>query len=73
VTPGQAVYEAQHAAMRRRFGGIAEIRWDELSEEAQAEQEGIAEAGLTAALMRADAAAVLDDDLDDEAGAVRRE
>jgi len=68
-TPGQAVYEAQHAAMRRRFPGIAEIRWDELSAEAQAEQEGIADAGLMAALARADAAAVADDDLDDEAEA----
>jgi hypothetical protein len=72
-SPGQAVYEAQHAAMRRRFPGIAEIRWDELSEEAQAEWEGIAEAGLTAALARADAAAVLDDDLGDIADGARRE
>lgn len=48
VTPGQAVYEAQHAAMRRRFGGIAEIRWDELSGEAQAEWEDIARTGIAA-------------------------
>lgn len=47
-TPGQAVYEAQHAAMRRRFGGIAEIRWDELSGEAQAEWEDIARTGVAA-------------------------
>jgi len=71
-TPGQAVYEAQHAAVRRRFPGIAEIRWDELSDEARAEWELIAEAGLTAALRRADAAAVLDDDLEgDDLGEAR--
>jgi hypothetical protein len=48
ATPGRAVYEAQHAAMRRRFPGIAEIRWDELSAEAQAEWEDIARAGIAA-------------------------
>jgi hypothetical protein len=47
-TPGQAVHEAQHAAVRRRFGGIAEIRWGELSGEAQAEWEDIARDGVAA-------------------------
>jgi hypothetical protein len=70
-SPRQAIYEAQHAAVRRRFPGIAEIRWDELSAEAQAEQEEIADAGLMAALARADAAAT-DDDLDGEAEACAR-
>jgi hypothetical protein len=48
VTPGQAVYEAQNAAIRRRFPGIAEIWWGELSAEAQAEQEDIARDGIAA-------------------------
>ena len=48
ATPGRAVYEAQHAAMRRRFPGIAEIRWNELGAEAQAEWEDIARAGIAA-------------------------
>lgn len=47
-TPGQAVYEAQHAALRRHFPGIAEIGWDELGAEAQAEWEGIARTGIAA-------------------------
>jgi hypothetical protein len=47
-TPGQAVYGAQHAALRRRFPGIAEIRWDELGAEARVEWEVIARAGIGA-------------------------
>jgi hypothetical protein len=47
-TPGRAVYEAQHAAQRQCFPGIAPIAWDELSVEAQAESEGIARAGIAA-------------------------
>jgi hypothetical protein len=47
-SPGQAVYEAHQAFMIRCFPGIAEIRWGELSEEAQAEWEGIARAGVAA-------------------------
>jgi hypothetical protein len=41
-TPGQAAYERAHAAMRRRFSGIAPIAWDELAAEAQADWEDVA-------------------------------
>ena len=49
-TPGQAVYEAQHAAQRRRFPGMARIGWDELPPDVQAEWEGIERAGAEAVL-----------------------
>lgn len=48
MTPGQAVYEAHQAFMIRCFPGIASIGWDELSGEALAGWEGIAQSGITA-------------------------
>lgn len=47
-TPGQAVYEARQAFMIRYFPGMRPIGWGELSEEGQAEREGIARAGIAA-------------------------
>lgn len=56
-TPGQAVYEAHQAFMIRCFPGIAPIGWSELSVEAQAGWEGIAQAGAREAVAAADARA----------------
>jgi hypothetical protein len=47
-SPGQAVYERHHALLRQRFPGIAPIAWDELGDEARAEWEDIARAGVAA-------------------------
>jgi hypothetical protein len=47
-TPGHAVHEANQAFMIRCFPGIRPIGWGELSEEGQAEWEGIARAGIAA-------------------------
>ena len=48
ASPGRAVYERHHALLRQRFPGIAPIGWDELGDEAQAEWEDIARAGVAA-------------------------